>query len=98
MPKKDINQTAFAVMQLATGEVARESEAAPRSYTISDAALNARAKGGRARAVTLNKDERAAIAKKAASARKAIAKKQPNEGVSAEPQVLEPKAKRRIAF
>jgi hypothetical protein len=97
MPKKDINQTAFAVMQLATGEVLPAHQLR-RSYTMSEAALAARVRGGQGRAITLTKDERAAIAKKAASARKALVKKQPGEDVTAQPQALEPKAKRRIAF
>ena len=62
MPKKDINQTAFAVLQQVTGETAKPSERAK-------AGKLGGLKGGAARAKKLTAEERSIIAKKAAAIR-----------------------------
>jgi len=64
MPRKDLNQTAFSIVQLATGEIAPP--------VITDHKANSRKGGlvgGAARASALTAEERQAIAKKAAAAR-----------------------------
>jgi hypothetical protein len=55
MPKKDINQTAFAVTQMATGEVVEPA--------------NGRVRSGLGRGKSLSAEARSEIAKKAARAR-----------------------------
>jgi hypothetical protein len=61
MPKKDINQTAFAVMQVATGEVVPKIKRA--------ASVKGGLRGGKSRMDMLSDEERKALAKKAADAR-----------------------------
>lgn len=65
MTRKDLNQTAFSVVQQATGE-----QAAPPAPT--ERQLNSRKgglSGGKARASALSSEERSNIAKLAAEAR-----------------------------
>lgn len=64
MPKKDINQTAFAVVQRATGEVPKLVESAKAV-----AGRKGGQKGGTARASSLTSEQRSAIAKKGAATR-----------------------------
>jgi ribosomal protein L10 len=64
MPRKDINEIAFAVVQQATGAVAKQPESAKTK-----SGRKGGIKGGRARADALGATERKAIAKKAAAAR-----------------------------
>jgi len=64
MPKKDINEIAFAVVQQATGEVVKPPESIKAT-----SGRKGGLKGGAARASTLSSNERSAIAKKAAAAR-----------------------------
>ena len=64
MPRKDINEIAFAVVQKATGEVVRPAESAKAK-----SGRKGGLKGGQSRAATLTPKRRSAIAKKAAAAR-----------------------------
>ena len=64
MPRKDINEIAFAVVQRATGEVPKQPESAKAT-----AGRKGGLKGGDARAAALSPKKRKAIAKKAAAAR-----------------------------
>lgn len=63
MPKKDINQTALAVVQQATGEVELPAES-----TKAKSGRLGGLKGGNSRAAALSSNDRSAIAKKAAAA------------------------------
>jgi hypothetical protein len=75
MPKKvkrprDINQLAYQVVQLATGQIAEDKpEETPEQRFRREFARSGGLKGGKARAKALTKAERVAIAKKAAKAR-----------------------------
>lgn len=64
----DVIGAAIMVAKIATGEIA-ESEATEANDGKDPAAKALGAKGGKARARALTQDERAAIAKKAASSR-----------------------------
>lgn len=64
MPRKDINETAFAVVQIATGEVVPTPESAKVR-----AGRKGGTKGGESRAKALTPEQRIAIAKKAAKSR-----------------------------
>lgn len=64
MPRKDFTQTAFDVVQQATGAVVRPAESA-KARSGRKGGL----KGGEARASALSPTERSKIAKKAAAAR-----------------------------
>lgn len=64
MPRKDINQIAFSVVQQATGEVV-----VPPETVKAKSGRKGGLAGGKARAKTLSATERSAIAKKAAAAR-----------------------------
>lgn len=64
MPKKDLNQLAYSIMQQATGEVPKPEESAKVK-----AGRAGGVKGGAVRAAKLTPAERAEIAKKAAAAR-----------------------------
>ena len=64
MPKKDFSQVAFAVVQQATGEVAKPVTT-PRQENSRKGGL----KGGAARASKLTAEQRSEIAKKAAQGR-----------------------------
>ena len=64
MPKKDLNQTAFAILQQATGEVAVPIETARQK-----AGRLGGVKGGAERAKKLTAEKRSEIAKKAAATR-----------------------------
>lgn len=68
--KKDINETAFSIMQRATGQA--EKQDAPQGEKNAAAVVMGRLgglKGGKARAKKLNAEERTRIAQKAARAR-----------------------------
>jgi hypothetical protein len=64
MPRKDINEIAFAVVQQATGEVVKPPESAKTK-----AGRKGGLKGGASRATALTPEQRSAIAKKGAKAR-----------------------------
>ncbi len=64
MPRKDINQTAYDVVQRATGEVVT-----PPESVKAKSGRGGGVKGGTARAQVLTLQERSNIAKKAAAAR-----------------------------
>lgn len=64
MARKDLNETAFAVVQRATGEVVDAPESAKARAGRKGGVV-----GGAARAQALPAKERSAIAKKAAQAR-----------------------------
>jgi hypothetical protein len=64
MPKKDINETAYAVLLRATGEIAATPETV-KAISGRKGGL----KGGTARANGMTPEQRSAIAKKAAKAR-----------------------------
>jgi len=69
MPKrssKDINQTAFSIVQQSTGQEAPAPEKNPAAVALGRLGG---LKGGKARAASLNKSQRSAIAKKAAQSR-----------------------------
>lgn len=65
MPKKDLNQLAYSLVRQATREDPKPAE----ESTKTKAGRVGGTKGGPARAAKLTPEERAAIAKKAASAR-----------------------------
>jgi len=65
---RDANQTAFAVVQQATGQVTPAEPDTRNPAAVALAALGA-AKGGQARARALSPARRRAIARKAAAAR-----------------------------
>jgi hypothetical protein len=62
--RKDINQTAFAVAQIATGEVAP-----PKETAAQESGRRGGLKGGKARASKLTPEQRSEIAKIAANVR-----------------------------
>lgn len=64
MPKRDINQVAFDVVQQATGEVVK-----PAPSPKATAGRKGGLKGGESRAAALTPEQRSEIAKKAAAAR-----------------------------
>jgi hypothetical protein len=64
MPRKDINQIAFDVVQQATGEVVKPSESAKVK-----SGRKGGLKGGASRATALTPEQRSVIAKKAAAVR-----------------------------
>lgn len=64
MPKKDLNQTAFSILQQATGEAPAPVETARQK-----AGRLGGAKGGAERAKKLTAEKRSEIAKKAATKR-----------------------------
>lgn len=64
MPKKDLNQLAYGILQQAIGEQPK-----PEESTKAKAGRAGGVKGGAARAATLSPEQRAEIAKKAAAAR-----------------------------
>ena len=64
MPKKDLNQTAFAILQQATGEAPKPIETARQK-----AGRLGGVKGGASRAAALTPERRVEIAKKAAASR-----------------------------
>ena len=71
MPKrssKDINETAFGVVQRATGQAAPEPTREKNAAAVSLGRLGG-LKGGKARAEKLSADRKRAIAKSAAAAR-----------------------------
>lgn len=63
-PRKDLNETAFSIMQQATGEV-EPAKPTKAQETGREGGL----KGGKARAAKLTPEQRAEIAKKAATTR-----------------------------
>jgi hypothetical protein len=64
MPRKDINQIAFDVVQQATGEIEMLAES-----TNAKSGRKGGLKGGASRATSLTPKQRSEIAKKAAAAR-----------------------------
>lgn len=64
MPRKDINEIAFAVIQQATGDLVIPPESAKAK-----AGRKGGLKGGESRAAALSPEKRSAIAKKAAAVR-----------------------------
>jgi hypothetical protein len=64
MPKRDINQIAFDVVQQATGQTV-----APTPSVKAVSGRKGGLKGGQSRAASLSSKRRSAIAKKAANAR-----------------------------
>jgi hypothetical protein len=68
MPKKDLNQIAFAVVQHATGQVAPEP-VDPKKRAAIESGRRGGIRGGKARAAALPAEQRTAIAKKAARKR-----------------------------
>ena len=88
MPRKDLNQTAFSIVQQAIGEQTERIEsAAAKMGRIGGL------KGGKARQNLLTPEERVALAKKAAQTR--WAKKKATEPAANEPMatLLRPKIK-----
>ena len=68
MPRKDLNQTAFSIVQQAIGEVVPEP-VDEKKKAAQDSGRRGGLKGGEARAATLTPEQRSEIAKKAAAAR-----------------------------
>jgi hypothetical protein len=68
MPRKDLNTTAFAVMQQATGEVVPEP-IDEKKKVAQESGRRGGLKGGTARAEALTPEQRSEIAKKAAEKR-----------------------------
>ncbi len=68
MPKRDMNQTAFDVVQRASGEVVPEP-IDPKKQAAIESGRKGGIKGGKARAAALPAEQRTAIAKKAARKR-----------------------------
>ena len=68
MPRKDINQTAFSIVQQATDETPPEP-IDEKKKAAQDAGRRGGLKGGTARAATLTPEQRSEIAKKAAAKR-----------------------------
>lgn len=66
MARKDVNQTAFLIVGIATGEI--EKPVKKNGHTV-ERARKAGLVGGKARAEKLTKKERVTIAKNAASKR-----------------------------
>lgn len=63
---EDVNETAFRVMQQATGEIPRDERKSPSAVVVGRAGGIV---GAPARAAKLTPEERSAIARKAAEAR-----------------------------
>jgi hypothetical protein len=63
-PRKDINETAFSVVQIATGEAAKHVPTKAQEF-----GREGGLKGGKSRAAKLTAEQRAEIAKKAAESR-----------------------------
>lgn len=63
-PRKDINETAFSVVQIATGEAEK-----PVPTKAQETGREGGLKGGKARAAKLSPEQRAEIARLAAQAR-----------------------------
>jgi hypothetical protein len=72
----DPNQLAKMIGDMATGQAAPEPDTGKNPHAVALGKLGG-AKGGKARAKSLTKKERAAIAKKAAAARWAIRQPRP---------------------
>lgn len=68
MKRKDINQTAFSIMQQATGEVAKPI-IDPKKKAAQESGRRGGLIGGAARTAKLTPEQRSEIAKKAAAAR-----------------------------
>ena len=67
---RDINQLAYQIVQIATGQIKEtEPEETPEQRFRREFARSGGLVGGKARAKSLTKSERVAIAKKAAKAR-----------------------------
>jgi len=66
-PRKDINETAFSVVQQAIGEA--EPQESTKDQDAVESGRRGGLKGGKARASKLTPEERAEIARKAAAAR-----------------------------
>lgn len=66
MPKKDLNENAFSIMQQVTGQAPAQPEKNPAAVALGRLGG---LKGGKARAASLSKKARSKIAKKAAKAR-----------------------------
>lgn len=62
--RKDVNETAFSVMQIATGETEK-----PIPTKAQETGRKGGLKGGKSRAAKLTPDQRSEIAKKAAATR-----------------------------
>lgn len=69
--EKDINETAFSIVQMATGQIPKVAPPAPRKKNPAAVTLGRLGglKGGKARAESMTPAKRKAIAKKAAAAR-----------------------------
>lgn len=67
-PRKDINQTAFSVVQQAIGEAPEPADDGKNPAAVELGRLGGK-KGGKARAAKLTPEERSEIARKAAEAR-----------------------------
>ncbi len=68
MPRKDLNTTAFAIVQLATGKVVPEP-VDEKKKAAQESGRRGGLKGGTARATVLTPEQRSEIAKKAAAKR-----------------------------
>ena len=68
MPRKDLNQTAFSIVQQATDETPPEP-IDEKKKAAQDSGRRGALKGGDARAATLTPEQRSEIAKKAAAKR-----------------------------
>lgn len=68
-PRKDINETAFSVVQRATGEAPPVPEIDPKKKDAIESGRKGGLAGGVVRAKKLTAKERSEIAKKAADAR-----------------------------
>ncbi len=68
MKRKDINQTAFSILQQATGEV-EKPVIDPKKQAAQESGRRGGLIGGVARTAKLTAEQRSAIAKKAAAAR-----------------------------
>lgn len=68
---RDVNELALQIVKIATGQVPKDAPSEPDTRNQAAVALSAlgASKGGKARAKSLSKKDRAAIAKKAAKAR-----------------------------
>jgi len=67
-PKQDLNQTAYSIVQKATGQSKPEPKPEKNPAAVALGRLGG-LKGGAARAKSLTKDQRSQIAKKAATSR-----------------------------
>ena len=66
-PRKDLNQTAFSIVQQATGEAPASEPASEEKQAAIDSGRKGGLKGGIARAEKLTAEQRSEIAKKAAA-------------------------------